>query len=145
MEILDTSETSDTVAAAFEPKTIRIEHTDAARLAQMIQQVYRSYFTGAPAGSNFAPQLTVDQTTNSLIIKAPPQIVDTVTRFAKSLDTAAVEDPSRKLRVIPLKNANAARVQQALNAMMRGGTGAYGTSIYRPGGYAPSSSIYRPR
>jgi type II secretory pathway component GspD/PulD (secretin) len=97
----------------------------------MIQTVYRSYFSSAQAGSNFAPQVTVDDITNSLIIKAPPHVVEEITKFAQSLDTAADEDAAEQLRIIPLKNANALRVQEMLNAMMRGGTGTYRSTPYR--------------
>ena len=131
LDILDTSEIAESVAAAYEPKMIAIKHTDANRVMQMIQTVYRSYFSSTPANSNFAPQVTVDDITNSLIIKAPPHIVDDITKFAQSLDKAADEDAAERLRVIPLKNANALRVQEMLNAMMRGGTGTYRSTPYR--------------
>ncbi len=135
LEILDTSEIAESVAAAYEPKMIAIKHTDANRVMQMIQTVYRSYFSSTPTNSNFAPQVTVDEITNSLIIKAPPHVVDDITKFAQSLDTAADEDAAERLRVIPLKNANALRVQEMLNAMMRGNTGTYRASPYSTNRY----------
>ena len=123
LEIIDTAEMAESVAAAYEPKRIPLKHTDASRVMQMIQTVYRAYFSTTSTTSNFTPQLTVDEITNSLIVKAPPHIVEDITKFAESLDTAADEDPARRLRVIPLKSANALRVQEMLNAMMRGSSG----------------------
>ena len=144
LELLDTSEMAESVATAFQPKTIPIKHTEAARVMQMIQTVYRSYFATAAANSNFAPQITVDEITNALIVKAPPHILGEITRFAQSLDTAADEDSARRLHVIRLKNANAVRVQEMLNAMMRGGTSTYRSATpYRTNPYQSTPS--RPR
>ena len=130
LEIIDTPEMAESVAAAYEPKMIPLKHTDASRVMQMIQTVYRSYFTTAAATSNFSPQLTVDEITNSLIVKAPPHIVEDITKFAENLDVAADENAAEKLRVIPLKKANSARAQEMLNALLRGG-GGYRASPYR--------------
>ncbi len=123
LEILDTAEMAESVAAAYEPKMIPIKHTDASRVLQMIQTVYRSYFATASANSNFTPQMTVDDITNSLIVKAPPHILEDITRFAETLDVAADENAAESLRVIPLKKANAMRAQEMLNALLRGSSG----------------------
>ena len=120
LEIIDTAEMAESVAAAYEPKMIPLKHTDASRVMQMVQTVYRSYFATASANSNFTPQLTVDDITNSLIVKAPPHILDDITKFAESLDVAADENAAESLRVIPLKKANAMRAQEMLNALLRG-------------------------
>ncbi len=149
LELLDTAEMAESVATAFEPKTIPIKNTEASRVMQMIQSLYRSYFAAGTANSNFTPQITVDDITNSLIVKAPPAVVEEITRFAQSLDTAADEDAAERLHVIQLKSANALRVQEMLNAMMRGGSGTYRpmtpyrTTPYRTTPYP--SSPYRPR
>ena len=143
LELLDTAEMAESVATAYEPKTIPIKHTEASRVMQMIQTLYRAYFATATGNSNFTPQITVDEITNSLIVKAPPRILDDITRFAESIDTAADEDPARRLHVIQLKTSNALRVQEMLDAMMRGGTGTYRPATpYR----APySTTPYGPR
>ncbi|GEM_PF-1456151 len=140
LEILDTAEMAESVAAAYEPKMISLKHTEAARVMQMIQTVFRSHFTTTSTSSNFTPQVTVDEVTNSLIVKAPPRILDEITKFAESLDTAADEGAASRLYVIQLKRANSLRVQQMLDAMLRGSTGTRATP-YR----APYSTPYRPR
>ncbi len=150
LELLDTAEMAESVATAFEPKTIPIKHTEATRVMQMVQSLYRSYFATGMANSNFTPQITVDEITNSLIVKAAPAVLEEITKFAQSLDTAADEDAAERLHVIQLKSANALRVQEMLNAMMRGGTSGYGgTSPYRttlPYRITPyQSTPYRPR
>ncbi len=142
LEIIDTAEMAESVAAAYEPKMIPLKHTDASRVLQMVQTVYRSYFATASANSNFTPQLTVDDITNSLIVKAPPHIVDDITKFAESLDVAADENAAESLRVIPLKKANAMRAQEMLNALLRGSSGYRGSSSRSP---YRSASPYRSR
>ena len=139
LEIIDTAEMAESVAAAYEPKMIPIKHTDASRVMQMIQTVYRSYFQTTASNSNFTPQLAVDEITNSLVVKAPPHILEDITEFAESLDKAADENAAESLRVIPLKKANAMRAQEMLNALLRGGSGGYRATPYR------SATPYRAR
>ena len=124
LKVLDTDEVPPTLDAR-KPKLIRIENMEATRLAQMLGEVFQSRLsasagTSAAASSRQRPQLTVDKLSNSLIVTAPAPLIDDITELALSLDRSAGEEPARGIRFILLKKASTARVQEALDAILKG-------------------------
>lgn len=61
----------------------------------------------------------VDSRNNSIIVVAPDQLFQEVEQLVKQLDAAAAES-NQTIRVVNLRNANPASVQQALSALMGG-------------------------
>ncbi len=125
IKLLDVGELPN--ADQRKPRTIAIKNTSAARVEQMIRSVFRADLGGsggdgtrrASGGSSWlATEIVVDELTNSLLVTGPPALLEQIEQFARSLDEAAAEDASRELTIIPLKRANAARVQAILDAVM---------------------------
>jgi type II secretory pathway component GspD/PulD (secretin) len=109
------------------PRTIAIKNTSAARVEQIIRSVFKADLGAAAGGGGrgagsgpswLATEIVVDELTNSLLVTGPPAMLDHIEQFARHLDQAAGEDTSRELTIIPLKKANAARVQAILDSML---------------------------
>jgi len=131
VKVLDSNQVPETLAAN-KPRIVPIRNTDATQIEQVIRDVFRTQLTpytrtsrtssrgssGMPL--NLTPELTVDEVTNSLIVKASSPLVDEIVELAQTLDEAAGEERARGLKIISLKKANASRVEEALNAIIRG-------------------------
>jgi type II secretory pathway component GspD/PulD (secretin) len=124
LKILDTDQVPDT-PEAHKPKLIPIKNTTASRIEQVIREMFRSRLgsrgasaTGSSVPSWLSSEVTVDEVTNSLVIRAPAPLIDDITQLAEQLDRAAGEDPSRGLKIIRLQKANAASVQEALDMII---------------------------
>ncbi|MBN2476468.1 MAG: hypothetical protein JXB62_17775 [Pirellulales bacterium] len=127
LTILDTDEVPQTLATR-QPKMIPIKNTKASRIEQVIREMFGTQLSSRAAGARSMPswlssQMTVDEITNSLVVKAPSPLIDDITSLAETLDEAAGEDPSRGLKLIPLKRANAKRIQQALDVIIQDAVG----------------------
>jgi type II secretory pathway component GspD/PulD (secretin) len=124
LKVLDSAELPPALAAQ-KPRTIAIQNTNAARIAELVRSIFRAQLTpGTGRGAGAAPSwlatdLTVDDVTNSLIVTGPKPLVDAIEQFAVSTDEAARDDKSREVVIISLKKASADRVQQVLDAMMK--------------------------
>jgi type II secretory pathway component GspD/PulD (secretin) len=70
-----------------------------------------------------APLLTldVDQTTNSIVLRAPRQLSEEIEKFITELDEQAKDGGKRTISLVPLKTMNSEQVQEALQLLMRGG------------------------
>ena len=62
--------------------------------------------------------LSVDETTNSIVIMAPQAIADQVTSLIEELDEAALTDNSKGMTIIPLQRMNSTRTQKVLNLIL---------------------------
>ena len=67
------------------------------------------------------PEIAVDPATNSLIVMAPSPLLDEILKLITSLDEAAEENPARRLKIITLQKTNAARVEDALQRILKSG------------------------
>jgi type II secretory pathway component GspD/PulD (secretin) len=61
----------------------------------------------------------VDEATNSLIVMAPSPLLDEILKLISSLDEAAESNPARRLKIITLQKTNAARVDEALQRILK--------------------------
>ncbi|MEE8451324.1 MAG: secretin N-terminal domain-containing protein [Thermoguttaceae bacterium] len=117
---------------ANKPQFIRIENTDASRVAAVVREMFASRLASSSSTSTsrsgttlsrIRPQLIVDELSNSLIVMAPSPLVDDIKEFAQSLDESAAEEPARGIRIISLKKAGADRVEEVLGAILGRGVG----------------------
>ena len=124
LKLLDVGELPN--AEQRKPRTIPIKNTSAARVEQIIRSVFKSDLSGGVGGTRGAgsgpswlnTEIVVDELTNSLLVTGPTALLDHIEQFARHLDQTAGEDTSRELTIIPLKKANAARVQAILDSML---------------------------
>jgi len=95
------------------PISVQIKNTEASRVLQEVLNVYRSkmFATRLPGGTY--PQIVVNNTTNSLEIISPEPLATQLKEYAEEVDRKALEEPVRKMHVIPLK-VKAAVLNQAL-------------------------------
>ena len=70
-----------------------------------------------------APILTLnaDQTTNSIVMRAPRQLAEEIEEFVYELDESAQDGGTRSISLVPLKDMNTREVQDALQMLMGGG------------------------
>ncbi len=150
LRILDTADVTDTFAAN-KPKRIPVKNTEASRIEDMLRDIYQTQLKAGgggrpiPVPSGVSPQvaaaiqqanaareaplltLGVDEQSNSLIVLAPANLTTEIEQLVAELDTAAVGDSAKGLRVIQLQKTNSKRVRQALNLILedaqRGGRG----------------------
>jgi type II secretory pathway component GspD/PulD (secretin) len=121
IKVLDSAELPEALAD-HQPKMVPILNTDAERVFDVIEDVFRSQLGVRSSSSSssrsrgiLAPRVTVDETTNSLVIKAAPPLLDEIVRLAETLDEAAAQNSSRQLKIISLKKTNAKAIEEALD------------------------------
>ena len=131
VEVLDSDQVPESLAAN-KPRIIPIKNTDAGQIEEVLRDVFRTQLTPYTRTSrtsssrsggmalNLTPELTVDEVTNSLIVKAASPLIDEITELAQTLDEAAGQQRARGLKIISLKKASASRVEEALDAILRG-------------------------
>ncbi|MBX3421469.1 MAG: hypothetical protein KF752_07935 [Pirellulaceae bacterium] len=62
--------------------------------------------------------ITADETTNSLIVRAPPDLSQEIQAFVGSLDQRTADTPSRRVELIRLHSTNAKTLEQALKRLL---------------------------
>jgi type II secretory pathway component GspD/PulD (secretin) len=141
LRILDSADIPESLASN-KPKMIPIKNTDAERIEDILRDLYRGQLTSGggrrpiPVPSGVSPQvaaaiqqanatsggplltLGVDEASNSLIVLAPITLTTEIEQLVAELDTAAIGDSSRSLRLIPLQKTNSKRVRAALDMLM---------------------------
>jgi hypothetical protein len=65
--------------------------------------------------------LDLDETTNSIVMRAPRQLGEEIEAFVNELDTQAKDGGTQSISLVPLKGMNSEQVQEALQLLMRGG------------------------
>jgi hypothetical protein len=63
--------------------------------------------------------LGTDDDTNSILVVAPPSLIEEVRKFVEELDQATNEYPRRAVRIVPLKKINAKDMDKALQRILR--------------------------
>jgi type II secretory pathway component GspD/PulD (secretin) len=66
--------------------------------------------------------LGVDTATNSIVVMAPRPLAEEVAQLVGELDTAALSDNSRSVKVVRLKSASADQVKVVLDQLIRDAT-----------------------
>jgi len=141
LEILD-SEKFDN-ARAFRTVLVPIHNASASRIANILQGIYRSQLraggsrseidipSGVPAevatvlrqinAAASAPLLTIEtqQETNSLIIKAPQDLLNEVAQLATELDESVKTNRANGLTLVPLRKTSSTRVMEILSRVIR--------------------------
>ncbi|MDR3232188.1 MAG: hypothetical protein LBT46_00725 [Planctomycetaceae bacterium] len=95
------------------PVKVPIKNTQAMRVYYQVLNVYQQkmWMTRLPGGQY--PRILVDNLTNSLEIIAPEPLVTELREYAEDIDRRVVEEPGRKIHVIPL-NVKSTVVQSAI-------------------------------
>ncbi|MBN2021589.1 MAG: hypothetical protein JW809_02240, partial [Pirellulales bacterium] len=123
VKILDAPEAAEG-PGGNQPTLLPVENTDARRVASVVTDVFRAELArgGQGEGSGrLAPQVAVDSVTNAVIVMAQEPLRGRITELVLSLDRAAGDESNRTLQLIPLRNTNAARLQDALEEALRRG------------------------
>jgi type II secretory pathway component GspD/PulD (secretin) len=141
LEILDTEKLPDS-GRIFRTEVITVKHADAEKVQDVVQGVYRTEMTAGgtrraieiPTGidssvanvlrqinaASSAPLLTIEvqEETNSLVVKAPQNLIDEISELVTQLDETSATNRARGVTLIPLKKTNSRRVMQVLNDVL---------------------------
>ncbi|MCS7303942.1 MAG: hypothetical protein NZ602_02380 [Thermoguttaceae bacterium] len=147
LKILDQEKGPEPVAVQPKARVIPVFNTAAEDIADLLREVYSDRLIGGgggqrpPSPQEFIQMLRgggggrrgaggsgqvdiqqkmaigVDSRNNAIIVVAPDQLFQEVEQLVKQLDAAAAES-NQTIRVVNLRNANPAAVQQALSALM---------------------------
>jgi type II secretory pathway component GspD/PulD (secretin) len=141
LEILDTEKLPDS-GRIFRTEVIPVKHADASKIEDVLRGVYRTEMSAGgtrraieiPAGidssvasvlrqinaASSAPLLTIEVQveTNSLVVKAPQNLIDELRELITKLDDTAQTNRSRGVTLVPLKQTNTRRVMRILNDVL---------------------------
>ncbi len=139
--VLDSEDLVDTLQQ-ITPTMLPLENASADNVVDIIRDVYRSQLAvGAgrrpvtiPEGVSSevatllqqinaqaaGPLLTVavDETTNSVVMRAPAELSREIIKFVDSLDQQAAATPSKRVDLIRLKSTNAKNLEKALDILL---------------------------
>lgn len=140
LSVLDSPEMIDVLQRSL-PRVVPVQHTDATRIRTMLQSVYASQLSSAggrpqltiPEGvslevasllqqinaASAGPLLTlsVDEVTNSIVMRAPAELSEEVQQFIEQLDEQANRSRTEKVRIIRLKGGSARYLRDALQSV----------------------------
>jgi type II secretory pathway component GspD/PulD (secretin) len=140
LAVLDSPEFIDALRTAS-PEIVPVVHTDAERIRELLTTVYAEQLSSdggrpeieIPAGvsdevasllqqinaETSGPLLTlsVDEITNSIVMRAPPELAREVRTFVESVDQRAASSPARRLRIIQLRGGNAESIGDLLQTL----------------------------
>ncbi|MFN5470359.1 MAG: secretin N-terminal domain-containing protein [Pirellulaceae bacterium] len=143
LSVLDARELGDSLQRIV-PRLVPLQHADAAQVLDIVRDVYRSSINAdggrrplrIPEGvssevallmqqinaSSSGPLLTVgvDETTNSIVLRAPTDLAKEVTEFIEQMDRQSIEKPASRVMIVPLKSVNAERIEKAIESLLRG-------------------------
>ena len=141
LEILDTEKLPDS-GRIFRTQVIPLEHADAKKVETVLKGVYRTEMTAGgsrraieiPAGIDSsvanmlrqinaaasAPLLTIEVQveTNSLVVKAPQNLIEELSELVTQLDETSATNRARGVTLIPLKQTNTRRVMRILDDVL---------------------------
>ena len=142
LQVLDTEELPDRLVST-RPELIPLKHTEASRVLGILQTIYKTQLsTGGgrqplpiPDGvssdvalllqqinaASSGPLLTLgtDETTNSIVMRAPPELGGEIRAFAERLDRQAAEAPGSRVRVVRLHESDAERMESVLQQIIK--------------------------
>lgn len=140
LAVLDSPEFIDALRTAS-PEIIPVMHTDAERVRELLATVYAEQLSSdggrpeieIPAGvsdevasllqqinaETSGPLLTlsVDEITNAIVMRAPPELAREVRSFVESVDERAASSPARRLRILQLRGGNAESIGALLETL----------------------------
>lgn len=98
------------------PIKVPIKNTQATRVLQQLLNVYQQKIQSTRLPGGVYPRVTVDNITNSIEIMVPEPLATEIKEYAMELDRLTVEEPARKVHVIPLE-VKSQVIQRALNVI----------------------------
>ena len=144
LEVLDSPDIPESLTTE-RPRMIPIKNLPAGTVLAVLESVYKTQLSARrglrpvtiPMGISAemtsmlellnatanAPLLTldVDETTNSIVMRAPRQLGEEIEDFIQELDEQAQGGGTRNISLVPLKGMNADQIEDALELLMRGG------------------------
>ncbi len=141
LEILDTEKLPDS-GRIFRTQVIPLSHADAKKVEIVLKGVYRTELTAGgsrraidiPTGIDSAvanmlrqinaaasaPLLTIEVQveTNSLVVKAPQNLIEELSELVSQLDETSATNRARGITLIPLKQTNTRRVMRILGDVL---------------------------
>ncbi|MCA9009011.1 MAG: hypothetical protein KDB01_04655, partial [Planctomycetaceae bacterium] len=141
LEILDTEKLPDS-GRIFRTQVIPLAHADAKKVEIVLKGVYRTEMTAGgsrraidiPTGIDSAvanmlrqinaaasaPLLTIEVQveTNSLVVKAPQNLIEELSELVSQLDETSATNRARGITLIPLKQTNTRRVMRILGNVL---------------------------
>jgi type II secretory pathway component GspD/PulD (secretin) len=154
LDVLDSADIPDSLTSE-RPSMIPVKNLPAATVLNVLESVYRSQLSARrglrpvtiPVGISAemtsmlelinatanSPILTldVDETTNSIVMRAPRQLGEEIEEFVQELDEQAEGGGKRTMSLVPLKGMNSEQMEDALQLLMRGGRYRRSSSSYR--------------
>jgi type II secretory pathway component GspD/PulD (secretin) len=142
LEILDTEKLPDS-GRVFRTEVIEVRNADAEEIEDVIQGVYRTELSAGgsrraieiPAGidssvasvlrqinaQSSSPLLTVEvqRETNSLVLKAPQNLIEEISELIRQLDSSSQSSRARSVRLLPLRRTNSRRVMEILGDVLQ--------------------------
>ena len=137
LRVLDSEDLANPIVV-YQPELVTLKNTQAQRVLGILSNVYKSQLSSgggrkkvdipegvssevasvlqqinATAGSPIL-SLDVDETTNSIVMRAPPELRKEIKRFVESLDTGAGGNRSRNVRVIKIQRGKSDQIREAL-------------------------------
>lgn len=143
LEVLD----SPTFIGIFKsppPIFVPVENADAKRIEEILRSVYAAQVSRGggrppitiPTGvsdeiasmleqinatvSGPLLQLSVDEVSNAIVMRAPPELAKEVQDFIKQIDSQATTSRSQGIRVVPLNGSNADTVRDLIRSLRSG-------------------------
>jgi type II secretory pathway component GspD/PulD (secretin) len=108
LKVLDTPDVPESFGAD-RMHLIAVKNADADTMVHTVQTLFRGQIDG----------ISVEETTNSLIVMAGPSAAEEVQRVVEVLDRAAGSESSRSIHIVPLKKTSTERVEQALDIIFK--------------------------
>lgn len=140
LEVLDSPQFIGLFASP-PPVYVPVLNTEATRIEQILRSVYSAQLSRGggrppitiPSGvsteistmleqinasvSGPLLQLSVDEVSNAIVMRAPPELSKEVRGFIEQVDTQATTSRSRGVRVVPLSETNADKIRQLLESV----------------------------
>jgi type II secretory pathway component GspD/PulD (secretin) len=137
LEVLDTQDLADPLNV-YRSEIISLQHAQASRVLAILENVYKTQLRAGggrrpisiPEGIDptvasmlqqinavtSGPVLTldIDESTNSLIMRAPPELRAEISEFVATLDQQSKQNSNRRVRVIRLRESKSDQIQAAL-------------------------------
>ncbi|MDR3199790.1 MAG: hypothetical protein LBU34_18135 [Planctomycetaceae bacterium] len=106
------------------PFKVPIKNTQAFRVAQQVLNVYQQKMMSIRLPGGVYPRVTVDNVTNSVEIIAPEPLATELKEYAEEIDRMTVEEPARKIHVIPLE-VKGAVIQNVIRGIQQSSASGY--------------------
>ncbi len=139
--VIDSEDLLDTLQQ-ITPTTVQLQSASAAAVADIIEDVYKSQLSAGagrrpvqiPEGVTTSvaivlqqlnaqassPLLTVavDETTNSIVLRAPVDLTTEIKSFIEKLDKQSIDAPGRRVQLLRLESTNTKNLEKALKLLM---------------------------